>query len=151
MFSIAAHHCPSGGMSHGYSSVSWEAQQLICKTLQPSLCKEMTCVRPTTLTFSQVPIFFSNKYVSEECGGREKGGEYVFMGKCEESNDDEKLLQWRPVWCKNVVLCYWDKSKMVSWEKCMWKMYEGVTLNQWTTPKRRRAKQRALSGHRQSQ
>lgn len=49
------------------------------------------------------------------------------MSTCKETNDDEKLLPRRFVWCESVVLCYWDKSKMIIWVKMyvknVWKSY----------------------------
>lgn len=49
------------------------------------------------------------------------------MSTCKESNDDGKLLPRRFVWCESVVLCYWDKSKMISWVKMyvknVWRSY----------------------------
>lgn len=69
--------------------------QVICKMLQPSLHKEITCIVPTILTLSQIKILFSYKCVFKESGGRgeERRRVHFKMSKCKESNDDEKLLQ----------------------------------------------------------
>lgn len=78
-----------------------------CKMLQPSLCKEIICVVPTVMTLT---VFF--KCAFKEIGGGEEGRrrQYFKIRKCKENNDDEQLLQWRFVWCKTVVPCYWDKK-----------------------------------------
>lgn len=43
---------------------------VVCKILQPWLCKKITCVVPTILTLSQIKIFFSDKCVFKESWSR---------------------------------------------------------------------------------